>query len=94
MTQSSQQSPPSPANPDFTPKPSKDGMTAGGGAPDLSQLSPRMKDHPGKRWGELPGELRTRIVQDLRGRYGDEYGPIIQRYFQQIADVPAVKKSK
>jgi hypothetical protein len=45
-----------------------------------------LKALAGKSWGELPGELRTRIVQDMRARYGDDYGRIIQRYFQQIAD--------
>jgi hypothetical protein len=58
-------------------------------SPDV--LPESVKAHAGKAWGELPGELRTRIVQDLRARYGDEYGPIIQRYFQQIADVPKSK---
>jgi hypothetical protein len=57
-------------------------------------LPDQFKAHAGKNWGDLSGELRTRIVQDLRARYGDEYGPIIQRYFQQIADVPGAKKSK
>jgi len=57
-------------------------------------LADQLKAHAGKAWGELPGELRTRIVQDLRARYGDEYGPIIQRYFQQIADVPGGKKKE
>jgi hypothetical protein len=47
-----------------------------------------LKSLAGKTWGELPGELRTRIVQDLRARYGDDYGAIIQRYFQQIAAPP------
>jgi hypothetical protein len=51
-------------------------------------LRERLDAYAGKAWGELPGELRTRIIQDLRARYGDEYAPIIQRYFQQIADVP------
>jgi hypothetical protein len=63
-----------------------------GASPDFVPES--VKAYAGKTWGELPGELRTRIVQDLRARYGDEYGPIIQRYFQQIADVPNSKKSK
>ena len=66
--------------------------SAAGASADV--LAEHLKAHGGKTWGELPGELRTRIVQDLRGRYGDEYGPIIQRYFQQIADVPGAKKSK
>ena len=25
-----------------------------------------------RRWGELPGELRTRLVQQLRERYGED----------------------
>lgn len=63
----------------------------GGASSAADILSEQLKAHAGKSWGELPGELRTRIVQDLRARYGDEYGPIIQRYFQQIADVPGKK---
>lgn len=66
-----------------------------GGANSSGEALPEaIKAHAGKSWGELPGELRTRIVQDLRARYGEEYGPIIQRYFQQIADVPGAKKSR
>ncbi len=64
----------------------------GGPSGAADGLGEQLKAHAGKTWGELPGELRTRIVQDLRARYGDEYGPIIQRYFQQIADVPGMKK--
>lgn len=66
----------------------------GPGSEPAEVLAEQLKAHAGKAWGELPGELRTRIVQDLRARYGDEYGPIIQRYFQQIADVPGGKKAK
>jgi hypothetical protein len=66
----------------------------GGNASEPAEILEELKAHAGKAWGELPGELRTRIVQDLRARYGDEYGPIIQRYFQQIADVPGAKKAK
>jgi hypothetical protein len=62
--------------------------------PAVAILADHLKAHSGKAWGELPGELRTRIVQDLRARYGDEYGPIIQRYFQHIADTPAGKHKK
>lgn len=49
-------------------------------------------DGKAKAWGDLPGELRTRILQDLRTRHGDDYGAIIQHYFEQIADVPMRKK--
>lgn len=63
-----------------------------GGQVTTHALTREMEKYLGKSWGELPGELRTRIVQDLRARYGDDYAPIIQRYFQQIADVPALKR--
>jgi hypothetical protein len=41
----------------------------------------------GRNWGELPGELRNRLVQDLRGRYGEEYAEVIRRYFERLAAV-------
>jgi hypothetical protein len=59
------------------------------GAPDLSMFEKDLKQYAGKSWGELPGELRTRIVQDMRSRYGDDYGRIIKLYFEQIADTRA-----
>jgi hypothetical protein len=56
------------------------------GAPDPSLLPPDMKKYAGKRWGELPGELQTRIIQDMKARYGDDYARVIKLYFEQIAD--------
>ncbi len=96
MKQLAQQTQPSAAAAGI-PKPSSNpaaaAAPAGGNSAD-ELLAERLKSHANKSWGELPGELRTRIVQDLRARYGDEYGPIIQRYFQQIADVPGGKQRK
>lgn len=57
-----------------------------GGLPDLGQHYPELKQHTGKPWGELPGELRTRILQDMKTRYGDDYARMIKLYFEQIAD--------
>jgi len=45
-----------------------------------------LKKYAGKNWGELPGSLRTKIVQDLKTRYGDDYAQMIKAYFEQIAD--------
>jgi len=68
------------------PPPGAPARTFAGAAPSAGALSDAdLKALAGKSWGELPGELRTRIVQDLRARYGDDYGAIIQRYFQEIA---------
>jgi hypothetical protein len=57
-----------------------------GGAPDASLLPPDMRKYAGKRWGDLPGELRTRIIQDMRTKYGENYARMIKLYFEQIAD--------
>lgn len=59
---------------------------AGGGVPDPSVLSPEMRKHAGKSWGELPGELRTKIVQDMKVKYGEDYARMIKLYFEQLAD--------
>jgi hypothetical protein len=59
---------------------------AGGGTPDASLLGPDAKKYAGKPWGELPGELRTKIIQDMKAKYGDDYARIIKLYFEQIAD--------
>jgi hypothetical protein len=59
---------------------------AGGGTPDLAALDPALKQYAGKSWGELPGELRTRIVQDMKVKFGDDYARMIKLYFEQTAD--------
>jgi hypothetical protein len=58
---------------------------AEGGRPDPSLFGPGMEKYAGKTWGELPGELRTRIVQDMKAKYGDDYARMIKLYFEQIA---------
>jgi hypothetical protein len=74
-----------PGQPNPNGQPSGPGVTEAG-RPDPSLLGRDAKQYAGKRWGELPGELRTRILQDMQARYGDDYARIIQLYFEQIAD--------
>jgi hypothetical protein len=57
-----------------------------GGEVDPKLLGPDANKYAGKRWGELPGELRTKIIQDLQAKYGEDYARIIKLYFEQIAD--------
>jgi hypothetical protein len=57
-----------------------------GGEVDGKSLPKELAAHAGKRWGELPGELRTKIVQEMRAKYGDDYARMIKLYFEQIAD--------
>jgi hypothetical protein len=56
-----------------------------GGLPDLSEFGLDKTPYAGKSWGELPGELRTRIVQDMKARYGEDYARTIKLYFEQLA---------
>jgi hypothetical protein len=57
-----------------------------GGLPDLSAYGLDKAAYAGKSWGELPGELRTKIIQDMKARYGEDYARMIKWYFEQIAD--------
>jgi hypothetical protein len=57
-----------------------------GGLADLSAFGLDKTPHAGKSWGELPGELRTKIVQDMKARYGEDYARTIKLYFEQLAD--------
>ena len=56
------------------------------GKPDASLFAPEMKQYAGKSWGQLPGELRTKIVQQMKVKYGDDYARMIKLYFEQAAD--------
>jgi hypothetical protein len=58
---------------------------AAGGVPDASLLPPDLKKYAGTEWGKLPGEVRTRIVQQMQIRYGDDHAQMIKLYFEQVA---------
>jgi hypothetical protein len=52
---------------------------------DLAELQAMIRAKTGRNWGELPGHLRTEILQMSRGRYRDDYARLIRLYFQEIA---------
>jgi hypothetical protein len=87
LTQAARQVAPSfqPGRPNDTTQENKLGALAPG-QPDLRMFDKEMKKYAGKSWGELPGELRTKILQDMKAKYGDDYARIIKLYFEQIAD--------
>ncbi|MCI0741375.1 MAG: hypothetical protein L0Y72_20275 [Gemmataceae bacterium] len=67
----------------------KGSVGAGGSGQTITGILPKeLEPYAGKSWGQLPGELQTKLMQDLRARYGEDYAPIIQRYFQRIAETP------
>lgn len=74
-----------PGQPTFPKEPSQLGAS-GQGKIDLSLLGKDAKKYAGKSWGELPGELQTKIIQDMKAKYGDDYARVIKLYFEQIAD--------
>lgn len=61
-----------------------------------SATPPPLKDMPsaGKAWGDLPGELKTRLMQDFRSRYGEEYAEIIREYFERLAEAPKSQRKQ
>ncbi|WP_435008846.1 hypothetical protein P12x_000095 [Tundrisphaera lichenicola] len=69
----------SPDNPDPT------SAAAGTARADLSELQDLIRKKSGRKWGELPGHLRTEILQHSQGRYRDDYARLIQLYFREIA---------
>jgi hypothetical protein len=58
---------------------------AAGGKPEQEADAANALKMAGKRWGDLPGELQTKIIQDLKAKYGDDYARIIKQYFEEIA---------
>src|SRR5262249_23426613 len=81
------------SQPSDTKIPSQLGAAAQG-KPDPSLLPPEMRKYANKPWGELPGELRTKIIQDMKAEYGEDYARIIKLYFEQIADAKKAEPRK
>jgi hypothetical protein len=72
-------------------QPNSNGQTNAAGVSEGGRFDPSLfgsdaKEYAGKRWGDLPGELRTKVIQDMQARYGEDYARIIKLYFEQIAD--------
>jgi hypothetical protein len=51
---------------------------------DLSEIKELIRTKTGRTWGELPGHLRTEILQSAQSRYRDDYARLIQLYFREI----------
>jgi hypothetical protein len=77
--------------PDTQPSPTPPEGARGGGAVDGRTLPGELAPYTGKRWGELPGEVRTKVVQQMKARYGEDYARMIKLYFEQIADTKRKK---
>lgn len=51
----------------------------------LGEIQDLVRSKTGRKWGELPGHLRTEILQMSQGRYRDDYARLIQLYYREIA---------
>ncbi len=71
------------AEPSSNPDPQ--GTEAGRDDPHLAELKEQIKARTGRNWGELPGHLRSEILQMSQGRYRDDYARLIGLYFREIA---------
>lgn len=54
-------------------------------ADTLREIQELVRKKTGRKWGELPGHLRSEILQMSQGRYRDDYARLIQLYFREIA---------
>ncbi len=76
---------PAPAPPHESPTPTPHAAEAAVAESDLSELQALIRARTGRAWGELPGHLRTELLQMSQGRYRDDYARLIQLYFREIA---------
>lgn len=51
-----------------------------------ADLPADLQQYAGKPWGDLPGDVKVRIIQDLKSKYGEDYARAIKLYFEQLAE--------
>ena len=51
-----------------------------------ADLPADLAQYAGKPWGELPGDVKSKIIQDLKAKYGEDYARVIKLYFEQLAE--------
>jgi hypothetical protein len=64
----------------------KTAFPLGGAVSGAASRDTKLEAFQGRTWGELPGELKTRLMQDFRSRFGEEYADLIQQYFERLAE--------
>ncbi|MBI2805384.1 MAG: hypothetical protein HYX68_10445 [Planctomycetes bacterium] len=63
-----------------------------GGLPGVLPKEIALELVNGKAWGQLPGELKTRMIQDYRARFGDDHAELIRQYFERLNDLGPNRK--
>lgn len=62
------------------------GNTGQGGGPTATTVPSVVAENLGKSWGDLPGEVKSKMLQELSAKYGEDYAKAIKLYFEQLAD--------
>lgn len=70
---------------DVKPSDGKGGKPGNGGGVS-GEVPSIVVENLGKSWGELPGDVKSKITQELKAKYGDDYARIIKLYFEQLAE--------
>jgi hypothetical protein len=67
----------------------KEGIQANGQV-DKSPIDKLKDKYAGKAWGEIPIDERNKALTDVEQSasklYGEDYGRIVRRYYEQLAD--------
>lgn len=76
---------------DPMPGPGGGGQPPGGntgefGKPATDKIPSVVVENLGKSWGDLPGDVKSKILQELSAKYGEDYAKAIKLYFEQLAD--------
>ncbi|MFO0938997.1 MAG: hypothetical protein U0798_21045 [Gemmataceae bacterium] len=78
--------PPSSTNPAANPAANPARSDAQSSTITADKLPQDLKKYAGVPWGELPGDVKGKIINDLRAQYGEEYATVIKLYFEQLAE--------
>jgi hypothetical protein len=59
-----------------------------GGTADTREIAKELQGMDGKKWGELSGEVKSKLTMQMRAKYGEDYARMIKHYFEQLAKTP------
>ena len=62
------------------------GSNPGSGGGVSGEVPSIVVENLGKSWGELPGDVKAKITQELKAKYGEDYARVIKLYFEQLAE--------
>jgi hypothetical protein len=67
-------------------QPAPTGPKPGGAGPQTDTPPTEIISHLDRPWGELPGDVQSKILQELAAKYGEDYARTIKLYFESLAE--------